>query len=302
MLRDNQLQVFWLARMDYQKNKGVRTHYHQDFYQLLYVINGHGFIDLKEEKNNLLENHVYLIHKGQKHSFYFTKRSSTIDIKFTVLDVELEKLVKCQADAFPFKIDNDEKIKDLFKLSLSNLERDKIDPLVSYQADILFKEILVSILRDSENKESLLPTSFSEVKNTNGIDSPIRNFLLNNLHREISLKEISETFNYHPNYIIDLFKRRYNITPIKYLQLLRILKSKEYLEFRDFSIKEIAEKIGFSTPYFSRLFYNIEGMTPSEYRNKTRTVIGKSIVLEETFFESLKIQPDMINMKFNQKD
>jgi AraC-like DNA-binding protein len=57
------------------------------------------------------------------------------------------------------------------------------------------------------------------------------------------------------------------MTPILYLNWIRIEKAKDLLENTDTSISEISELIGFqSIHYFSRYFKKKENCTPTEYR------------------------------------
>lgn len=131
--------------------------------------------------------------------------------------------------------------------------------------------------------------------NINDSDFPIIDYLNENIHEQISLEDIAKHFNFHPHYIIELFKKRFDTTPMNFLQSLRLEKAKEYLEFSNYTISEISDYVGWSPPYFSRLFKSKEGVSPTNYREQTRTVVGKHILLEEEFFTSLDKQPEILN-------
>lgn len=58
------------------------------------------------------------------------------------------------------------------------------------------------------------------------------------------------------------------LTPIKYVNTIKICYSVELLSDKELSIKEIAYTVGFSDPkYFTRCFKKIIGLTPKEYRD-----------------------------------
>jgi len=71
------------------------------------------------------------------------------------------------------------------------------------------------------------------------------------------------------------FKRRFvaatGMTPITYVQRLRIEDAKRRLERTDASVDEISWRVGYEDPaFFRRLFRQTTGLTPSAYRKRFR--------------------------------
>ncbi|MCP8690047.1 GlxA family transcriptional regulator [Marinobacterium sedimentorum] len=71
------------------------------------------------------------------------------------------------------------------------------------------------------------------------------------------------------------FKRRFtsatSLTPIAYVQRLRVEDAKRRLERTETSIDEISWQVGYEDPaFFRRLFKRTTGMTPSAYRKRFR--------------------------------
>ena len=69
------------------------------------------------------------------------------------------------------------------------------------------------------------------------------------------------------------FKRRFSIatglSPISYVQRLRIEEAKKRLERTDTQIEEISRAVGYEDPaFFRRLFKRTTNMTPGDYRRK----------------------------------
>lgn len=110
-------------------------------------------------------------------------------------------------------------------------------------------------------------------RNANSTETvSIRNakeFISDNLHRDISLYDVASHVYLNPIYFSKLFKQSTGITFTSYIARMRIEKAKELLCETDLKIYEIGEQSGFrSTYYFNRVFKQIVGVTPNEYRRK----------------------------------
>jgi len=73
------------------------------------------------------------------------------------------------------------------------------------------------------------------------------------------------------------FNRRFHkatgLTPIGYVQNLRVDAAKRFIETTPISVDEISFKVGYEDPsFFRRVFKRITGMTPSSYRRKFAVV------------------------------
>lgn len=284
-LRDSQLQVLWISRIDYSKNSGVKKHSH-DFYQLLFIIDGEGNVVIGNKNYSIHSNFCCLFKKNVPHEFYFTKESITIDIKFTIND----DIVKCiEESKFPniYQLKNMVPLKELFQLSTETQKKNNFFFLLHVDAG--FKGVLLGILQEhlSNYVSNLTTTSISE---TNECYTMVQ-FLKQHLSEEITLSDMANHFGFHSHYLIELFKKNVGMTPMHYLQFLRLDRAKKYLGFTSYSIEEIADLVGLTAPYLSRLCCKRLGMPPSKLREQMRTVVGKNIVLEEEFI--LDTQPSI---------
>lgn len=101
------------------------------------------------------------------------------------------------------------------------------------------------------------------------IAQKVKNFIDQNFQKDITVDNISETFNFSRNYLFSLFKKEYGISPKTYIGELRIKKAKELLKTeKNLNISEIAFSVGYKDPlYFSRIFYKKIGLSPKYFRN-----------------------------------
>lgn len=65
------------------------------------------------------------------------------------------------------------------------------------------------------------------------------------------------------------FRETYGMTPLSYLNRLRMERAKALLDGTDLSVTEVARRLGFGDfRYFSRLFRKVTGRTPREHRHR----------------------------------
>lgn len=77
-------------------------------------------------------------------------------------------------------------------------------------------------------------------------------------------------------YLYRIFKKEFGVTPIKYINDLKLTKAKEFLTNSSMDVTEISEALGFySVHYFSKCFKEKENITPLEFRKK----VGNNIYM-----------------------
>ncbi len=90
---------------------------------------------------------------------------------------------------------------------------------------------------------------------------------------QITLEDLCKVSHMSKNGIIAMFKRLYGITPIKYINNLRLYKAEMLLKNSNMSITQIALESGFGdSNYFTRFFKSIKGITPRDYRNNSHVI------------------------------
>ncbi|MEK3885737.1 response regulator [Paenibacillus sp. PL2-23] len=87
--------------------------------------------------------------------------------------------------------------------------------------------------------------------------------------KDWSLQEMAEYTQLSPSHFGVLFKKQTGMSPVNYINRIRVEQAKERLMQTDKKIYEIAEEVGFSNlPYFTRLFKQVAGLTPKEFRKR----------------------------------
>ena len=96
-------------------------------------------------------------------------------------------------------------------------------------------------------------------------------FIQNNLHRSLSLKEVAAHFQVSPSYASRLFKQEVGKTMVSYINEEKMKEALWLLNESNLSVREIARRVGYEDPfYFDRVFRRYHDMTPRDYRRRLR--------------------------------
>jgi AraC-like DNA-binding protein len=94
-------------------------------------------------------------------------------------------------------------------------------------------------------------------------------YIEQNLTNELKVEQLAAAAFLSPHHFRRLFKEVSGMSPIEYINHLRISRARELLQDEKLSITQLAEWVGINDiNYFSRLFRSLAGITPSEYRKK----------------------------------
>lgn len=84
---------------------------------------------------------------------------------------------------------------------------------------------------------------------------------------DLSVKRLANMFYVSTSYLSRKFVKKVGVSPMQYVNQVRIEKAKKLLCIGEMPVNEIAESVGIDDPkYFSRLFKKETQFTPSEFR------------------------------------
>jgi AraC-like DNA-binding protein/ligand-binding sensor protein len=95
----------------------------------------------------------------------------------------------------------------------------------------------------------------------------VREYLLANYTRNITLKQLARLYFANEKYLGRLFRRETGLTVKQFINARRLEKTENELIFTEKAVLDIALDAGFSNvTYFNRLFFQKHAMPPSEFR------------------------------------
>lgn len=120
----------------------------------------------------------------------------------------------------------------------------------------------------SELSDAFTPDTSSKI--TDKSDEIIE-YIHENCTKDLTNGDIAKFFNFHPQHINKIVKRKTGYPMHKYVIMRRISKAIDLLETSKMPIAEIADKIGFQNVcHFSRYFKEFMGTSPRSYRKRVK--------------------------------
>jgi len=104
----------------------------------------------------------------------------------------------------------------------------------------------------------------------------IQEWMHRHFNTDINMEKVSIEFKLSQRSLNRRFKQATGLSPIQYLQEIRLDKAKELLKTSNLAIAEVAYNVGYpDNAYFSALFKRVVSVSPGEYRRLVRKKIFK---------------------------
>ena len=167
------------------------------------------------------------------------------------------------------KVKDNSTIKRLFKTLKTELRKGEIGHRVIYETVLL--QILTLIYR--ENSNSIVNTS--SIINTNFnhryryITNNCVQYIYDNIEKKITPTDLCKFLDISQTTLLNAFKFTFNLTPVKFVQLIKVKYAEQLLKTKKLSVREVSELLGFSSPfYFSKVFKSYFNCSPKQYIEK----------------------------------
>jgi AraC family transcriptional regulator, arabinose operon regulatory protein len=235
--------------------------YIPSYNKLYFIYEGEGWLKIGKKEFYPKPNQMFLMPAGVKQSYStindntFTKFWCHFTAKVGEANLFDVLRLSCYID-----VPDAGKLQALFKDLIFYHESTEIISSLKVKAILL--DIICYYLENTAIDNIALTPS----PNTDKI-AIVTNYINNNLSEQLTVDELSRLVHFHPNYFIRFFKNNLGVSPINYINKIRMEKAKELVKTSNMQLKEIAAVTGFNDLfYFSKTFKSYTGFSPSEYR------------------------------------
>ena len=147
-------------------------------------------------------------------------------------------------------------------------ERNQLSPNSHLMISLYISQILVFLSRMSLEKLKLYGKQsnyFGEAEMPRIIQKAVF-YIHENSSGLMCIHDLCRHLEVSSQYLARMFQKKLGISPLQYINHLRIQKAKELMRNTSMTIKEITYAVGMENPYyFSRLFKKVEGIQPTRY-------------------------------------
>ena len=225
-----------------------------------YIVSGKGTIETKESRTDVAAGDFYLLKKGFTGHYradpedpydkiWVNARGELVDRLCEIYGIDQPvTVIHCADDTISRCITKIHQIMDAF------------DPDYTEESmrvcSVRIMEILSIVSKGDKYRNSVRAASTAEM---------VKDYLDAHIYDDVSLSDIAKLYFMHESTIIRKFSHKYGMTPMKYLNSIRIDAAKRMIH-DSIPIKQIASMLRFSdTSYFSLCFKKETGMSPTSY-------------------------------------
>ena len=232
--------------------------------EINYVTKGNCILDINNESINFKEGEIMIIGSEANHLF----RAGVEGVH--IIQMEL------QPDIFAKMADNSEHITNKMKTMLA--ENAQVIKIVNAPRIVLtIKNIIHELKNRKPYYQHLVLMDYAELfalvnRYLEESDLPICNndaiqkaiaYIRHHYMEDITVTEVAKHSNISERYLRKLFTLHIRLSPLEYLNQIRINKATDLLKNTDYSVKEVSLMCGFqSAQYFSRVFKKQTGCCP----------------------------------------
>lgn len=237
----------------------VRMYRTRKDYYLVYIINGMGHFMTSGKKERVPAGNIVIYRPGEQQEYYYYCRENPefYWVHFTGTNVCSLLGNLCFSDRNFYSVGINTYLVRLFKKMIYEIQIKK--PLYENISVACLVQLLLEMSRshryrdESENRfDNVIEKMYSEYNNQHGVD----------FYAELS--------NLSTCQFIREFKSVTSMTPMKYIEQIRMVQARELLSGTDLAIGEIARMTGYKDQfYFSRVFKKNIGLSPRNFRNIT---------------------------------
>ncbi|MDY6062913.1 MAG: AraC family transcriptional regulator [Erysipelotrichaceae bacterium] len=255
--------LLYVTHAKYETDWHSIMHTHP-FTELFYCIKGKGKFHVENNCFDVEEDDLVIVNAGVNHT-ESSKESEPLEYIVVGIDGISLNLNNDEMGHY-YSIHNYTEFKHeiLFYIKTLFLEvKNKAEYYETISQNIL--EILIYNISRRANGD----LKIAETQDTKYFLKYIKDYIDNHYSEDICLEKLCKISYVNKYYLVHAFKKYHGLTPINYLNEVRLEKACALLKNTDHSVKDIANFVGInSQSYLSQSFKNHFNMTPNEYRKK----------------------------------
>lgn len=257
----------------------VDSHRH-DFVEIVFIMQGSCVHSHRDTDTNLIPGDVFIVEPHEEHAYRISSQTIIYNCLFypEALGDDWKSLKNLsgiydfmvvepfyrheshQQDILHLPPDELSDIKHILNRMISEQELRQRGSTLVQKANLLMLLAIIGRAWESQFQSK----SESYVVKRQMLAEAIK-YIEQNLSSSLKIDEIAAMVYLSPDYFRRLFRETTGLSPIEYINKLRISKAAKLLSAQKLTVSEAAELVGiYDVNYFSRLFRSIMGYSPSK--------------------------------------
>lgn len=241
-----------------------------DYDRLYFILDGQGWVRIGDQLLYPQPGHLVLLPAGLTVAFgtmgvpTYTKYWC----HFTAMvgEVSLFQLVQAQ---MLIRAPEPDKLTLLFETLIGQANSQRPTSPLRVQATLLDLVSYFFELSVVSSAPSPLSLHQSEPRSGDNLAATIQQVLKymgEHLDNPLSVQQLAAQVHFHPNYFIKVFRSLLGVSPMQYLNRLRLERAKQVLISDRRSVADVARMVGMDAHYLARRFRQYTGYSPTEFR------------------------------------
>lgn len=253
-------QPIWVRKKPMSDHSMVPYHWHENHYELEFVISGKANYVINDVFFEAEENMAFfatpmdfhscshdLSNPMMMYSVVFTEENIPVEYQNILFNTKIKRV----------KFENPEKIIAAFELLLSEVNNS--DHFKSDIEKALLRIIVAEYIRNIDLSEQSVSSTLAQ---------DIMKYIRIHISESLTLEGVAASFHISPQYLSRIFKQNMGVGFKKYITELRLKSAIKFISHTDLSITDICYKVGFENAgTFFRQFKENFGVSPTQYRN-----------------------------------
>jgi AraC-like DNA-binding protein len=226
-----------------------------------YTISGRGVIDLKDGRHDLLPGSLMIVSIPGPHVYYLPEDSDHWEFVFLTMigreAIRITRMIERNIGNIISTVTASETTALLYEILDKLFSGEIHDPFIN---SCYTYRLCMTLLKEVGNQESTGEIPLFE---------KLKNFLKDNIKRDISVEEMAEFMGLSRSHFTRIFSAEMGTSPRMYLEDLRLKTAIGLLYDEHISVKETAIRCGiYDVNYFCRLFRKRYGISPGKYKER----------------------------------
>lgn len=230
-----------------------------DIYSIEFIQSGYGHIHVGNSSFTVHENDIYILPIHKRHYYFSDSEEPFQKIWFNISGSLCDTLFRVYELEGIYHIENVPKLYPYFQKILNICENKEFSLGEVYrQCSLVFHELITLLAQEVYQKNT-----------KHSIEHKIKEYIDRNIYDKITREDLERYAFLSYSQITRLFKKRYGVTPRKYIETQKIETAKLLLINTTLSVKQVAFMLNFADEhYFSNVFKKQVGKNPSQFKKR----------------------------------